>query len=346
MDPLSLTSSMFDVINSSARILKASVGSDKYGELEEAPFYLDVLADTQNLMLANPDAMPSTVPKLLKSCRQLALEIDANIKNLANSTSLQRMKGKIFRSESSSKVLVRKVTSFKSLVIMLRQIVMDSVTIYLLHPGDPRVTVPRPTRDNTTPRQWSIDVTIWGGRHNDMSVWIGSHAYLDTGSDANWVTRDRLERADQKDGTSFAAQLVPVEKHTGFVDFGGTRHTPTHKITLTWYWGARSQTRDTDFFISDAGPFDILIGSELMGSLNLDDQIVLPIVGRRHTVEEKAQMDATAAEGLATADAEAAAKRAAEAAERQRRRQQREAIAQSSHAASASSRAPSVSESG
>lgn len=135
----------------------------------------------------------------------------------------------------------------------------------------------------------SMDVTIWGGVHCSRSIWIGAHALLDTGSDANWISLERLSRADRNDGTNFIAQLQPIEHHqTHYVDFGGRSHVPTHKITLTWYWGARSQTRETEFLVSEGGPFDVLIGSELMGRMDLEGRIVLPIKGREYSASKSA----------------------------------------------------------
>jgi len=178
-------------------------------------------------------------------------------------------------------------------------IIKSSVTIYLVQQANEPNSLktaqtkglisshPESSRAPTTAQKTSLNVTLWGGVHNEKSIWIGAHAFLDTMCDGNWITRERLNRADQNDGSNFGAQLALVENHDmRYVDFAGTSHTPTHKITLTWYWGARSQTRDTEFFVSDAGPFDILIGHELMDSLNLDDQIVLPIVGRKLTAGE------------------------------------------------------------
>jgi hypothetical protein len=124
---------------------------------------------------------------------------------------------------------------------------------------------------STTAERASMNITLFGGHSDERSVWIGAHGYMDTACEDNYVSHKFLERSDKDEiaRTNFLGRYEPVENFDP-VSYSGHKLEPKHKIRLQWYFGYKSITRYTWFYVVDteADLVDILIGHELIDELN------------------------------------------------------------------------------
>lgn len=85
-------------------------------------------------------------------------------------------------------------------------------------------------------------------------------ATLDTGSDANWISRDALGR--------LGMQPI-VQAPTEWINFNGKTISSTEVVAITWNGIGSRKTRVTDFRVTpdspfESAPFDVLIGKNLL----------------------------------------------------------------------------------
>lgn len=85
-------------------------------------------------------------------------------------------------------------------------------------------------------------------------------ATLDTGSDANWISRDALQR--------LGIQPV-IQAATEWLNFNGKTISSTEVAAITWNGIGSRKTRVTNFRVTpdspfECAPFDVLIGKDLL----------------------------------------------------------------------------------
>ena len=54
-----------------------------------------------------------------------------------------------------------------------------------------------------------------------------------------------------------------------YTGFGGQNIEPKGAIKITWYANNASKTRETDFFVVEQGPFDLLLGRQFIFTENI-----------------------------------------------------------------------------
>ncbi|KAN0090572.1 hypothetical protein V8E51_019151 [Hyaloscypha variabilis] len=188
---------------------------------------------------------------------------------------------------------------------------------------------------SSTDDPWTV--TFWSGPDDGVDVttskWNRIRALADYRAEGNWVRRDVIERA------KMSHRIVQVVDHQyQYEDFGGRRHNPTEAITLIWFLNETTRTRSTQFFITPAGPSDMIFGKDFLDKEDCETNVktVLPLirVARHRSKEEEIEIQTTR-EGNSERDQNL------EEAERQREREERERYRQSQHASSSETPAES-----
>jgi len=121
MDPLSITVGMTSLIHLSTNIFKKVAASDQLQELEDVSFYVDVFMEAQELMIAYPDAIPPSVPRILQNCARQGSELNHQVQKLVVVGGLLKETLK----KRDLERLLRRISSYKSLLMMLRQVVIE-----------------------------------------------------------------------------------------------------------------------------------------------------------------------------------------------------------------------------
>ena len=89
------------------------------------------------------------------------------------------------------------------------------------------------------------------------SRWRPAVASLVSGTQKNWVSSHVLKRFEKPEMLT----LSPPEKYSAFQ---GAEFTGTRAIWLTWHSDKSRKSHETLFRIVDDGPFDVVIGSDLL----------------------------------------------------------------------------------
>ena len=97
----------------------------------------------------------------------------------------------------------------------------------------------------------------------DGPKWTVGRGILDSGCEQNWVTLDLIRRAHLE------GKIIRNRHSSLYTGFGNQNIEPKGKISLTWYANEGSKSRETEFLVSDQGPFDLLLGRQFIFSENI-----------------------------------------------------------------------------
>lgn len=92
----------------------------------------------------------------------------------------------------------------------------------------------------------------------DGCEWKAARAKMDTFADCNITTMGLLKRI------GLETQVKAVEDEIQFSLVGGHKFIPKTKVTLSWRARTSLKTLETEFFISESEPFDLLLGQGFM----------------------------------------------------------------------------------
>lgn len=121
MDPPSINVAMTSLVRLSTNIFKKVVALDQLQELEDVSFYVDVFMEAQKLMIAYPDAIPPSVPRILQNCARQGSELNHQVQKLVDGGNPLKETLK----KRDLERLSRRLSSYKSLLMMLRQVVVE-----------------------------------------------------------------------------------------------------------------------------------------------------------------------------------------------------------------------------
>ncbi|KAF8856780.1 hypothetical protein BDZ45DRAFT_803913 [Acephala macrosclerotiorum] len=300
-DPVAATSLVLQLITG----LQNNEVLEKFSE--EMPVYYAVLVEVKDLMAGSPHALPASARAALDLCERRQARLLEFVQENKDSNRLgekirefrsvgifgtfsYKNKGKLWNEEFE-----RRFDMWKGSVKLLRELTVHSITLCLLHQGplDSQSVCHSvlPPSGSITADRASIGVTIAGAIVNGEQSWVPAKGLLDTqaqGKDNNWVTKRIVERAGLLD------KIRPIDgKGSTFTDFEGIVHKVQSQIRLTWFPIRMDETRDTNFFVSEKGSFDILFGQEFMDGY-APARNTLPILYRPGSPYEEAQKNAIA----------------------------------------------------
>jgi len=108
------------------RLPSQSKCSRPTNDLIEASVYIDLLAQTQDLVETYPDVLPLSVSKVLKLCSQQAYELGFSAPGLEGEAgSSEKERYYPMPSRRSRRKVSKELLAFKSDVLALRQVVME-----------------------------------------------------------------------------------------------------------------------------------------------------------------------------------------------------------------------------
>ena len=119
--------------------------------------------------------------------------------------------------------------------------------------GDPNPQTARFLDLNADPSL--INVTIAAGLATERPQWVPARGKLDTGSEANSISREVIERG------KISEKLIPVDGKKKFAGIEGSEFVPTSKITIAFFMNNAMNSHETEFFLVEQADFDVLLGN-------------------------------------------------------------------------------------
>ena len=134
--------------------------------------------------------------------------------------------------------------------------------------------------DNLNHERGMILVEDTARAGGDRFVYRPARIKLDTGSRADFVTREYLARIGFNID-SLAA--IPEAQQQGVEGLDKVIYRPTHQANLQWYRQGEAQMNITPFLVIDHGPFDLLLSSRRFAEEAERRLFSLPLVRPRKT---------------------------------------------------------------
>ncbi|KAH8674534.1 hypothetical protein BGZ60DRAFT_526491 [Tricladium varicosporioides] len=241
---------------------------------EDAPVFFAILVEVKDLIAGSPDAIPASARAALELVehRQSSLIFKVRESGLSSEVITNFQKAQLsgsfasvlFRNKAQERAneLNKLLDMWKSSVLLLRELTIDSITHHLLRHSSSDLKVVLAASAKPTAHSAMINVTI--ATPTGEQAEITTRAELDTGASGVWVTRPFLKRA------SLLENIHPIrdEDLRTYKIFDGTDYTPNEEIELSWFPNnEKSQMRITTFLVNDNGPFEVLFGIEYVVEL-------------------------------------------------------------------------------